>query len=393
MPGFHINEMGEIVVGAIEEIGVVDVYELASDIGKECEKIIEKFGADSVTNLMPVVINTLELLEAVTAKTERDNTTIQELTEKIQKLEGDKIEKAEYRKRFEQEIEAIEEQWRQETQELVDLVANLQNENKRILKQQDDVHSGSVHSSGIGDSLSESGNFMSVSTIELLNEITNDSNVLQRLKDQLHKQREEIKSKTEEIEESRNIIDTTNIQIERLKTSNADLRRRYKSIQDQIKILYEERADFLAQLQDQQHEIHVLRKRLGLAKKENEDLVHSYEEDDPSKPRYTTAELKDLLGEREKLLSTIDNLTEELNSLKQEEKLGCESEEDEKKDDEQEEEDPPVQGPMPYEPDDAPWKRSSESGIRRFFRKLFSESEERSLSTLSKMTLASNTKK
>lgn len=102
MPGFHINEMGEIVVGAIDEIGVVDVYELASDIGKECEKIIEKFGADSVTHLMPVVINTLELLEAVTAKSERDTITIQELNEKIQKLEGDKLEKAEYRKRFEQ---------------------------------------------------------------------------------------------------------------------------------------------------------------------------------------------------------------------------------------------------------------------------------------------------
>lgn len=27
--------------------------------------------------------------------------------------------------------------------------------------------------------------------------------------------------------------------------------------------------------------------------------------------------------------------------------------------------DPPVQGPLPYEPDDAPWKKSSESGIRK----------------------------
>ena len=28
--------------------------------------------------------------------------------------------------------------------------------------------------------------------------------------------------------------------------------------------------------------------------------------------------------------------------------------------------DPPVQGPMPYEPDDAPWKRTpKESGIRK----------------------------
>jgi hypothetical protein len=30
----------------------------------------------------------------------------------------------------------------------------------------------------------------------------------------------------------------------------------------------------------------------------------------------------------------------------------------------QEEEEAPVQGPLPYEPDDAPWKRN-ESGIRK----------------------------
>lgn len=30
-----------------------------------------------------------------------------------------------------------------------------------------------------------------------------------------------------------------------------------------------------------------------------------------------------------------------------------------------EEEDAPVQGPLPYEPDDAPWKKASESGIRK----------------------------
>jgi hypothetical protein len=31
-----------------------------------------------------------------------------------------------------------------------------------------------------------------------------------------------------------------------------------------------------------------------------------------------------------------------------------------------EEEDPPVQGPLPFEPDDAPWKKS-ESGIRKLW--------------------------
>lgn len=29
--------------------------------------------------------------------------------------------------------------------------------------------------------------------------------------------------------------------------------------------------------------------------------------------------------------------------------------------------DAPVQGPLPYEPDDAPWKKSSESGIRKLY--------------------------
>jgi hypothetical protein len=57
-------------------------------------------------------------------------------------------------------------------------------------------------------------------------------------------------------------------------------------------------------------------------------------------------------------------------------------------------EDAPVQGPLPYEPDDAPWKKCSESGIRKFFRKIFSEGgsgggfPRRSLSTLSKMALS-----
>lgn len=39
-----------------------------------------------------------------------------------------------------------------------------------------------------------------------------------------------------------------------------------------MRSLVEERADFLAQLQDQHREIIALRKRLGITEKENEDL-------------------------------------------------------------------------------------------------------------------------
>lgn len=89
-------------------------------------------------------------------------------------------------------------------------------------------------------------------------------------------------------------------------------------MQAQVKTLCEERADFLAQLQDQCREINQLRKRLGLAEKENEDLVQSYDDDqnDPNRPRYTTRELKELISERDELLTTIDSLNEQLAELK-----------------------------------------------------------------------------
>lgn len=38
------------------DISVVDVYDLASEIGKECEKIIDCYGAEAVTSLMPKVV-------------------------------------------------------------------------------------------------------------------------------------------------------------------------------------------------------------------------------------------------------------------------------------------------------------------------------------------------
>lgn len=83
------------------EVSVVDVYDIASEIGKECEKLIDSCGADSITNLMPKVINALELLENLATKNERENTLVQELRAKIAQLETDKIGKAEDRQRFE----------------------------------------------------------------------------------------------------------------------------------------------------------------------------------------------------------------------------------------------------------------------------------------------------
>ena len=55
-----------------------------------------------------------------------------------------------------------------------------------------------------------------------------------------------------------------------------ELRRKHRGSQAQVRGLIDERADFLAQLQDQHRELLGLRQRLGLAQKENEDLAKSH---------------------------------------------------------------------------------------------------------------------
>ncbi|CAH0548611.1 unnamed protein product [Brassicogethes aeneus] len=389
------------------EVSVVDVYDIASDIGKECEKIIDKFGADAVTALMPKVINALELLENLATRNERENTQLQELESKISQLENDKLEKQEYRLKFEKELEAIEDQWRSETNELVCMVSKLQEENRRLIKSSSPTHT--FTSSG--------------SSIENLE---NDGAILQRLKDSIEKQRDDIRFKEKVLQEKCLDNENLKLQVDRLSGTNRELRRKHKSSQSQVRTLCDERADFLVQLQDQQRDINGLRQRLGLAQKENEDLVKSdqpapinkaiYDLDDPNRPRFTTQELKDILKERNELKARVSDLEDELEGYRPKKadtflnliplidhiENACQSFLSSAKTSPVEEcspidEDAPVQGPLPYEPDDAPWKKSSESGIRKFFRKIFSENSpgssfpRRSLSTLSKMALSSTT--
>jgi predicted nuclease with TOPRIM domain len=67
-----------------------------------------------------------------------------------------------------------------------------------------------------------------------------------------------------------------NDQVTRLSALIKDLKKKYKVCQGQVRSLIDERADFITQLQDRQHELMVLRQRLGIAQKENEDLSQSH---------------------------------------------------------------------------------------------------------------------
>lgn len=247
-------------------------------------------------------------------------------------------------------MEAIEEQWRIETRDLLQLISRLQNENRRLAKAQ---------STETMSSKSYPTDTPNVENQPQMFCANCDSSTISKLKTKINEQSGDLKFKERELHEKLSEISAMSSQIERLKSSLGECRRRQKLSQNQMITLFEERADFLAQLQDQQHEITMLRKRLGIAEKENEDLTDIVKEDE--KPRFSTVELKEVLTERNELKLRVNDLEQELLVCKQpnaadiENDTSCPSSTH----------DLPVQGPLPYEPDDAPWKKHSESGIRK----------------------------
>ena len=86
------------------EITVVDVYDTAAAIGQEFEKIIDGYGPESVSNLMPKVIQILEQLEILAGKNQKENLEITELRLTVERLQADKTAKAAEREQFEKVV-------------------------------------------------------------------------------------------------------------------------------------------------------------------------------------------------------------------------------------------------------------------------------------------------
>ncbi|XP_039751774.1 RILP-like protein homolog isoform X2 [Pararge aegeria] len=346
-----------------DEVTVVDVYDLASDIGKECEIIIEKYGPEAVTALLPKVINALELLENLAVRNEKENQALHELTAKISQLENDKIEKAEYRQRFEKEIEAIEEQWRTESAELVTAVARLQDENKRLRR--------TINSPADGE-------LWKCTSAPPSPAREHDQEVLSRLSSTAEKQRSTLRHQELQLQEKQQLIDSLTSQVEKLAQVSRDLRRKHKQLQNQMRLVCEERTELSAIVQSQQRDITTLQQSDAHNKKCTTCgvaiLDGGDDEDQTFKPTFSVREMRAILHERNELKFKLNRAEEQLQALQAEPLPDSSSDTSPSMSTTAVEEDEaPVQGPLPAEPDDAPWKRNS--GIRKFFRKLFAESD------------------
>ncbi|XP_049840774.1 RILP-like protein homolog isoform X6 [Schistocerca gregaria] len=396
-----------------QDLSVVDVYDIASEIGKEFEKIIDAYGTQAVTGLMPKVISALENLEALATKNERENTTVEELRARIAKLESDKLEKAEDRQRFEKELEQIEEHWREESQDLVSMVTRLQDENHKLsalLAERDDKLCGdSAHT---------------VST-----EV--DVVVLQRLRNVIDQQREQIRCREREIQAKAAEIDASEVpDLTNKVVYDLDDPNRPRFTTAELKEILHERNELKAKVSDLEDELEIYRpksrdffssprwsteQRSSFCDLNTKSPVAVVRPHFPSPP--PVSESYSILEKETFNSAGKDSNSSAFQASEVEVAICCMADESKvlvpesdclvslermlshervKRSPSEEEEEPPVQGPLPFEPDDAPWKKS-ESGIRKFFRKLLSDNNgsflgaapKRSLSSLSKMALSS----
>ena len=297
----------------------------------------------------------------------------EELRRDVSLLEQEKREKAMDRLRYEREIEQLEESWKKESHELLATISRLQEDNRKLEASLKETAKELQQTASVTSSSKSP-----VSRGEL------DWDLFEKLREVNEKQREQLRSKDKDYQDKVAQVESLSSQVDRLSDSNRELRRKAVHAADQMRCLAEERADLQAALNDQARNLDVLNKRLGLAQRDNQDLIRSKSPDmtnkivvdlnDPNRPRFTVAELKEILCERNEHKARVSDLTDELALYRPKNSIAnrvaapvpapvvVEDRRPEEEEPAAAEEDLPVQGPMPYEPEDAPWRRSSHGG-------------------------------
>merc|ERR1719471_2433142 len=115
-----------------KNINVVDVYDIAADIGKEFEHLIDQHGAEEVTSLMQKVISALEHLEQLVQNSETELQMIEDLRKTIEHLEHEDNKKADERLKYARDIEQVEEHYKAETKDYLTTIKRLQEENRKL---------------------------------------------------------------------------------------------------------------------------------------------------------------------------------------------------------------------------------------------------------------------
>ncbi|KAM4858116.1 RILP-like protein 1 isoform X3 [Urocitellus parryii] len=309
----------------VAELTVMDVYDIASLVGHEFERVIDQHGCEAIARLMPKVVRVLEILEVLVSR-HHVAPELDELRLELDRLRLERMDRIEKERKHQKELELVEDVWRGEAQDLLSQIAQLQEENKQLMT--------NLSHKDVSFSEEEFQKHEGMSERE--------RQVMKKLKEVVDKQRDEIRAKDRELGLKNEDVEALQQQQTRLMKINHDLRHRVTVVEAQGKALIEQKVELEADLQTKEQEMGSLRAELGKLRERlqgefsqngeeepetepgGEECVSDTEKmamdlKDPNRPRFTLQELRDVLHERNELKSKVFLLQEELAYYKSEE--------------------------------------------------------------------------
>lgn len=213
------------------DLTTADVYEDASLIGQDIEKIIERFGHDAMMDLMPKIIRVLEKFEIVVGEREKDKLEIAELKLENERLYLDIKREASQRRRLDEELYQLSSTG--ETDNLKTTLTKLQEENKKLRMQYEVTASTQPATAYIS--------------------APGDAELMRKMKETIDNQRDTIRSKNMEIDSLRNDLQAVEEQIDRLTTINESVRKTLGASKARIHTLAKEKAELQTELRVLRH--------------------------------------------------------------------------------------------------------------------------------------------
>ncbi|XP_069071105.1 RILP-like protein 1 isoform X1 [Pleurodeles waltl] len=307
----------------VAELTVMDVYDMASSVGQEFERLIDLHGCEAIGRLMPRVVRVLEILEVLVSRNAMEPEQ-HDLRLELERLRLERVERQEKDKKHQKELELIEDVWRGEAQDLLTQISQLQQENKQLMTNL------TVKDVNLTEEEFQKHEGMS----------ERERQVMKKLKEVVDKQRDEIRAKDRELGLKNEDIEALQQQQNRLMKINHDLRHRINVVEAQGKSLIEQKVELEAYMQTKEQESGKMRMEIGKLREKlqgqqsqngevvkteskNEEYIIESETSldlkDPNRPRFTLQELRDVLHERNELKAKVFLLQEEIAYYKSEE--------------------------------------------------------------------------
>ncbi|XP_053266733.1 RILP-like protein 1 isoform X5 [Pleuronectes platessa] len=239
-----MEESGSALEKNVADLTVMDVYDIAAVVGQEFERIIDQYGCEALSRLMPKVVRVLEILEVMVSRSSISPET-EELRLELDRLRLERLERQEKERRHKKELELVEDVWRGEAQDLLTQIAQLQEENQSLLTNM-----------SIKDPMSEED----LQRHEGMTE--RERQVMKKLKEVVDKQRDEIRAKDRELTLKNEDIEALQQQQSRLMKINHDLRHKISVVEAQGKALIEQKVELEAGAQARGQEVSALRQEV-----------------------------------------------------------------------------------------------------------------------------------